>query len=209
MAVSLLAVIGVAVAAILLGGLLYLAPFSTFAVLGLLKAGLVYLWRFAAPIWILMKQKGPYKVAALLVTFTGFFTHLYTLGQTQQMKNLDLALTALANTLTGSLQQFVAAGNTLLSGPELFQAVAAVYFIILSVATWYLYWIGWGMLKKRVPELTYYLLVLFSLALLVWGGDGADAVLDAFDLVKDAADQAVGNESVNTTNTTTANTSTG
>lgn len=204
MAVSLLLVAAGIIGAILVGVVLYVAPFSTFALLGVLKAGLFYFWRVLTPLWVVAKQKGPYKVAALLLTFTGFFTHLYTLAQTQQMKNLDLALTALANTLTGSLQQAVAAGETLLSGPGLLQGVAAVYFIVLSVATWYLYWIGWGMLKKRVPELTYYLLVVFSLVLLVWSSDGADAVIEAFDMVKDAADQAAGNASVNQSANSTA-----
>lgn len=170
MAVSLLTIAAGTIGAVILAGLLYIAPFSTLAVLGVLKAGLLYLWKVATPLWIVAKQRGPYKIAALFLTFTGFFTHFYSLSQTQSLRHVDLALTALANTLTGSLDQLAAAITTLLNGPTLLQFVAALYFIAVSMATWYLYWIGWGMLRKRVPHLTYYLLVAFSLILIIFVG---------------------------------------
>lgn len=208
MAVSLLVIAAGIIGTIALLGLLYVAPFSSIAILAGLRTVVGYFWRTAAPVWIVVKRKGPYKVAALLLSFSGFFTHLYTLGQTQDMKYIDLAITALANTLTGSLQQLSASIRTLLGGPGVFQVVAAVYFIAVSIATWYLYWIGWGMMKKRVPELTYYILVAFSLVLLVWGSDGADAVVETFNLVKDAADQAA-NQPVNSPGTPATNNTTG
>lgn len=207
MAISLVMLAAGTIAALVIGALLYAAPFSTLAILGILKAGLLYLWKVATPLWIVAKQRGPYKVAALFLTFTGFFSHLYSLSQTQSLRHADLALTALANTLTGSLDQLAAAITTLLNGPSLLQFVAALYFIAVSVATWYLYWLGWGMLWKRVPNLTYYMLVVFSLVVIIFGWDGADSVVEVFDLVKEAADQTV-NQSGNPApaNNTTAGT---
>lgn len=167
-----------------------------------LKTVIGYGWRFLAPIWVVVKSKKWYKIGAIFLTFGSFLLHFYSFMKTGDTSLLNTATNALAATINGSLQELVQSGKVLIGTADLKKKGFAVFLFLAAFARIYLYFLGWKMLKKRVPELTYYLLVSFSFYLLTWGSQDANTLFQAFDFAQTAADQAAsqaGQQMVNST----------
>ena len=173
----------------------YLGPGALMIYWVLLKAG----WKFLAPIWVVLKQKKWYKVGAIFLTFGSFLLYFYTFMKTGDTSLLNAATDALAATINGSLEELKQSGQVLIGPKGLGKKAFALFLAAASFAKIYLYLVGWKMLKKRVPELTFYLLIGFSFYLLTWGSTDANALFEVFDFAGTAADQAANNPMINTT----------
>lgn len=155
-----------------------------------MKSLLAYSWKFLAPLWILLKSKNPWKIAAIALTFASFILHFYSFLTVGDASLLLSATNALAATITGSLQEIITSAPVLVSPSGLDAKMLAVFILFMASARIYLYFVAWRMLKNRVPELAYYLLVFFTFYLLNWGSQDANALFEAFNLAQSAADQA-------------------
>lgn len=170
----------------------------------LLKAGIFYIYKAGIPIWVTIKTIGPYKVAAVGMTFSNFFLNIYTFSQKANASAFNLVFKSAATTLTGSLNQILQSGETLLYGPGIIDRFIAVGLIAFAVSTWYLYILAWEMIRSRVPQTAWYLLLAFSLLALVWGNNGSQELFQVLDLGREAA-QIAANETVNQTANQTIN----
>lgn len=165
----------------------------------LIKGGLSYLYTGLLPVWITIKTIGPYKVGAVVLTFNGFLINLYTFSQATTHSNFNLVINAVASTLTGSLNQLLKAGDTLLQGPGILDRIIAIFLIVAAISTWYLWILGWEILKSRLPQTAWYLLLLFSMLVMVWGNNSTDTLFEVFELGKHAAEAATNQTAVNAT----------
>lgn len=180
-------------------------PGGYFVVFAVLKIVLGYGWKLFYPLWIVLRQRGPYKAAAIGLAFTNFWVQLYTFMQTTESGALKLAFDALAAAIVGGFRQVTSAGYIMISNPtDPVIIVKSLILMVLGLSSIMLWYMGWRMLKRKVPELTYYILVTVLAVALAWGMNELDAVFEVFDMVKVAADTAAGNETVNQTVNQTA-----
>ena len=183
--------IGLGIAAVL--GLLvvlavaYAVPFSVIYGLKMLTG---YASSLLWPVWMMVRRKGWYTVAAFLLAFSSFFLHLYSLATTQKLKYWDIALGALHNTFASSLGEIVQSGQVLIQGPSLVQFGTSIVLILMAVSKIYFWYIGWNFAKKRVPHFTFWALATFALLVLVWGGDGSQPLFEAVEFMNSAAGNA-------------------
>lgn len=126
-----------------------------FSVLYGLKMLTGYASNLLWPVWIMIRRKGWYTIAAFLLAFSSFFLHIYSLASTQKLKYWDIALGALHNT-TSSFSEIVQSGQVLISGPNLIQLGTSIILILMAVSKIYFWFIGWNFAKKRVPHFTFW-----------------------------------------------------
>lgn len=190
-AIAIISVIGI-LAYTGTGGLLLLGT--------VFKGGLAYLYKAAYPAIIVLRQKSPYKIAAVGLAFSNFFIYLYSFIQTGNLTLIDSALNALGATLVGGFNQMTTGGWVLLQNPgSPLKIITAIVMIVLGFATLSLWFIGWKFAKRRVPELTYYILVFTLLLALSWSFDGLNSVFEMLDLIEVASETANTNSTMNAT----------
>jgi len=179
-----LIVVGVLVLGLIMAAS-YFLPFSVLYGLKIVGSRLsTALW----PVYIMVRRKGWYTVAAFVLVFSNFLFHLYSLATTQKLKYWDIALGSLRNTFTSSLAEIVQSGRVLLAGPDILQAVTSLILVLMAVSKIYFWFISWNFLKRRVEHFAFWLLAAFCLLVLIWGGEGSEPLFQAFDFMKDAGD---------------------
>lgn len=191
-------VLGIFFTALFLLLLSVAGPGGYFVVFAVLKVVLGYGWKLFYPVWVVARQKGPYKAAAIALAFTNFWVNFYAFIQTKDAGALSSAIDALAATIAGGFKQFTTAGYVMISNPtDPFIIIKALILMVLGLSSILIWYMAWKMLKRKVPELTYYILVTALAISLAWGANELDAMFEVYNLVEVAAESASGNETVN------------
>lgn len=166
-------------------------PGGYLVVLTAAKFAVGYVWKLLAPVYVVLRQKSPYKVAALGLAFTNFWVYLYSFVNSGDRGALSAAFDALAATVVGGFTQITTAGWIMISNPgNPIKIIGSIIMIVLGASSIMLWFIGWKMLKKRVPELTYYILVTVLMLALAWGMNDLNAIFEITDLASSVAESA-------------------
>jgi hypothetical protein len=176
----------------------YSGTSGLFIIAALSKTIGAYAYKALYPAIIVLRQKSPYKLLAVFLAFSNFFVYFYTFVKTGNTSLFRSALNALGATLIGAFNQVTTGGWVLLQNiGDPIKMILATIMMILGFATISLWFIGIKMVKKRMPELTYYVLVFALLFALSWGADGLNSIFEVTDLVKTTAETVQNNGTVN------------
>lgn len=173
---------------------------GVFIITTILKSVGSYGYKALYPAIIVLRQKSPYKIAAVGLAFSNFFLYLYSFIQTGEFTLLKSAIKALFSTIVGGVNQITTGGWVILQADgDIIKIILALIMMVLGFATLSLWFIGWKMAKKRLPELTYYTLVISLLITGMLAVDGLNQIFEMTDLIQTTAETVQGNQSVNAT----------